>query len=721
MPFNTRSFLMEMKRREQEKRKQTAPKNYSVTPASMRYLGNTGTGDDNILHVDKPTHIVFSQNGPVMLHEGEDVFQRNDNQITVIPASKSGSAAGRGISQEEMQRVEKDNNIPGYASGGSFSPSGSNSVFNPFQKTFTNTKSFIDNITSAKSKQQPQQENTWISPVSGAFGTMAKNLTDKLTNNVNNDKNVMSPLSNWMNKTSGNLIGQIKNQTAQPNTAPFGERSTVAVQSEPVVKQKPTMPQINPITVNPVAPITQPAQTIAPAQQLQAQQPIVNPVTVPQPPQQNYMQNYENALARLTSIMEGGSQAQKAAAQKAIDDMKKTMGVQQRVSGFEAAQQGLSPEAAAARQAIGRAAGASQLGQTEAQLAGEQMQSSEQAARDVANVGMAGAQTQSQLATEAQNRQINEQQEQGNQIDLERRQYELDQLKRTDAGSRFASYVDAHKTEWSSNPQAALSDPAFMSAAQEAWKTMGGTGQVPTDWAMNQVKSIYGASNQNVQLKATYDDLVNRGLMNREDADTLYQFETGGMVKYLKKDPATGKISFDYEGYQKDMGLPTYGQGIEEANVDKIPTNVKAGKSYIGTDGNIYTNDPDNPGSKIPADIPSITLDELRSNPQLEDAVKTALPSKNIEWNTLWGGLDDAQKQNTLVKFNIGGKEYVGTPLATTKIDGAKLRPIKLSDGSVINFKETSRYEAGLMGKPFDAANVIELVKDGKVTNLGTF
>jgi hypothetical protein len=103
-------------------------------------------------------------------------------------------------------------------------------------------------------------------------------------------------------------------------------------------------------------------------------------------------EQYGTALGKLSGYMEGGSPALKAIQDKYLSDLKATQGVSQRMTGFESAQSGAAPEVAAARQAMGRAVSGAQLSEAESQMAANEMQQMEQAAKDVASIGLAGAQ-----------------------------------------------------------------------------------------------------------------------------------------------------------------------------------------------------------------------------------------------------------------------------------------------------------------------------------------
>jgi hypothetical protein len=151
-----------------------------------------------------------------------------------------------------------------------------------------------------------------------------------------------------------------------------------------------------------------PAQVKAP---VTIPEPVINtpppvagttPATPATPSSSSYMQN---AMGRLNEIMEGGSPALRAIQDRQLQDLKATQGLQQRVSGFEAAQGGLRPEAAATQQAMGRAVAGSQLAGAQAEMAGAEMQQR-----------VSAAQTLAQLAPSMQNMEINQQNQVANMV-----------------------------------------------------------------------------------------------------------------------------------------------------------------------------------------------------------------------------------------------------------------------------------------------------------------
>lgn len=70
----------------------------------------TGYGNDKQLQPERPTGILNTNQGPKTVHEGEQVNIEPDGQFGVIPASQLGG-------QENLQTMERENNMEGYQLG----------------------------------------------------------------------------------------------------------------------------------------------------------------------------------------------------------------------------------------------------------------------------------------------------------------------------------------------------------------------------------------------------------------------------------------------------------------------------------------------------------------------------------------------------------------------------------------------------------------------------
>lgn len=92
----------------------------SFSPLRERYLGNTGPGPNGVVEPSRPTHVMAGQGGPVVLDEGEDVYQKGD-QVRVVPANQSqGMQNGAPVMPGEQQEEIESGPIGRMCSGGKF-------------------------------------------------------------------------------------------------------------------------------------------------------------------------------------------------------------------------------------------------------------------------------------------------------------------------------------------------------------------------------------------------------------------------------------------------------------------------------------------------------------------------------------------------------------------------------------------------------------------------
>jgi hypothetical protein len=76
------SFLLQMKKQAaQQKAGGNGRRSYFAEPVYSRYMGNTGLGEDGRLQSSNPTAMLRSAEGPVMVHDGEDMYQRPDGDM----------------------------------------------------------------------------------------------------------------------------------------------------------------------------------------------------------------------------------------------------------------------------------------------------------------------------------------------------------------------------------------------------------------------------------------------------------------------------------------------------------------------------------------------------------------------------------------------------------------------------------------------------------------
>ena len=123
-----------------------------------QYLGNTGFGEDGQLQPHNPTHLVNAPDGPVMLHEGEDLKMHGNGNIEVIPAGDS-------LSQSQLSMIEKRGGVRGMQTGGYFSTKPSART-NPFsgQMQAPDMTQVPEMPTFSADKMLPQSYNTGFTP-----------------------------------------------------------------------------------------------------------------------------------------------------------------------------------------------------------------------------------------------------------------------------------------------------------------------------------------------------------------------------------------------------------------------------------------------------------------------------------------------------------------------------------------------------------------------------
>jgi hypothetical protein len=323
------SFLQQMKQRsamQQQGNGKKGPRSYFVDPLYSRYMGNTGFGEDGKLQPKNPAAMVPSAQGPVMVHEGEDMYARPNGDMQVVPAS---------MSQGRMRQMEKSMNIPGRGLGG-FIRGAAKTLLPGY-----GAGSAATDVVKEASKVNAGTIQTSFPPVEAAGRAVAPRMEQPAA------QPAVTPVENYVAPAAGT--------TAQARVAP--------------TKTMPTETVLTPVQ-NQIAPAAGPTAAAA-------------KTTTTPTGSSTYMQN---AMGRLNDIMEGGSPALRAIQDRQLQNLKATQGLQDRVQGFEAAQAGLRPEAAAAGRAMGRAVAGSQLAGAQAEMAGNEMQQRETAAKDLASL-----------------------------------------------------------------------------------------------------------------------------------------------------------------------------------------------------------------------------------------------------------------------------------------------------------------------------------------------
>jgi hypothetical protein len=360
------SFLQQMKQRsatQQQGNGKKGPRSYFVDPLYSRYMGNTGFGEDGKLQPKNPAAMVPGAQGPVMVHEGEDMYARPNGDMQVVPAS---------MSQGRMRQMEKSMNIPGRSIGGIIK-SGADALRDPLGSTkkLVTDASKVDTGAITNTLAQKRTEPGFENNIGTRFG--ADNILPNVKNLVPMNNGFQSPPPPA--EAAGRAVAPrtMEQPAAQPAVTPVENYVVPAGGTTAQARVAPTRTMPTETALTPVQ------NQIAPAGGAVAD---TKTTTLPT----GSSTHMQNAMGRLNDIMEGGSPALRAIQDRQLQNLKATQGLQDRVQGFEAAQAGLRPEAAAAGRAMGRAVAGSQLAGAQAEMAGNEMQQRETAAKDLASL-----------------------------------------------------------------------------------------------------------------------------------------------------------------------------------------------------------------------------------------------------------------------------------------------------------------------------------------------
>ena len=114
MPASNYPFLARNQKTEEERQKDNIDALWSQLGAMGISGGKnsffTGYGEDNRFQANRPTAILNTNQGPKTVHEAERVDISPNGEFSVTPASQIGG-------QQNLQMMEKENNIQGYQSG----------------------------------------------------------------------------------------------------------------------------------------------------------------------------------------------------------------------------------------------------------------------------------------------------------------------------------------------------------------------------------------------------------------------------------------------------------------------------------------------------------------------------------------------------------------------------------------------------------------------------
>jgi hypothetical protein len=136
-----------------------------------------------------------------------------------------------------------------------------------------------------------------------------------------------------------------------------------------------------------------------------------------------------------------------------------------------------------------------------------------------------------------------------------------------------------------------MSDPALVNFAQKIWEQSGQTGPVTAAFVRQQVTAVNDPklTNDIVASNAQIDEAVASGAMSVEDGNLLKDFTSNGMTQYLKRDPTTGRVTFDYATYTKDtQASPSTVITNNNGTPATIPNDKKSTGSVFLSEGIVY-------------------------------------------------------------------------------------------------------------------------------------
>lgn len=360
---NMGKWLKQKKEQEKKARLQTQNQSTFSAPIGARFQNDTGFGPDNILQPNRPTAQFQSQNGPVNVHEGEQLRPGVGNNVNVIP-------------QEQLIREEQLRGTPGFQRGGTFQPTGG-----PDQNIFNQTQNRIspinisDPVDPLQGTQQTQDINVGH-PAIPRISTRPR-ITPQTVQRPQ-DINVGDPID----PNIGNIIPVNQSQQVDPINIPdpvdpnIGTGTPVSVTYDPEGNLQD--PQVTyPTTQSSADPVT-PDEVVDP--------------TVPTPDESEFSDAVKFSLAQLRKMFEGGSPAQRAAAQRAIDNLKATQATERRVGAQQLAQGRVGGVEARTAQLVQARDAGSQLSEAVAQMGIGDLQVRENALQTMAQIGLQGQQ-----------------------------------------------------------------------------------------------------------------------------------------------------------------------------------------------------------------------------------------------------------------------------------------------------------------------------------------
>ena len=188
-------------------------------------------------------------------------------------------------------------------------------------------------------------------------------------------------------------------------------------------------------------------------------------------------------------------------------------------------------------------------------------------------------------------RTMTQQQIDSNNVSIDTARTNLDVVRNSAGWSDFAKYVTTHTNTKTASDMELMSDPALVNFAQKIWEQSGQTGPVTAAFVRQQVTAVNDPklTNEIVIWNTQIDEAVASGVMTAEDGKLLKDFVVGGMTQYLKRDPTTGKVTFDYAQYTKDtQASPSTVITNNNGTPATIPDDKKSTGSVFLSEGIVY-------------------------------------------------------------------------------------------------------------------------------------
>ena len=406
------NWLKQLKEQKKQARLQQQPQNmFSGAPIGARYANDTGYGPDGRLQTDRPVARMDTQQGPRMIHEGEQL-RPNGGNVNVV-------------SQRQLIDEESRLGTPGFQNGGMFTPRGPDDfkrpndligrpddISRPDRVTNQQTgmgRPIIGPRQNIQSVGTPQLNK--VTPKNLNPQTIGNPVQNTIPQNINipnpvnpiqgvrpQDINIANPVNPMQGKTisQGTGVNQKYQNWAQGKLGDVTYDPRVVDQqgyipdTQDNVNQKYKDWEQGKIGTGVSYPTDQVSDG-GPVGTQDVPDPVVDP-NVQQQDESQYSDAVKYALEQFRKLSEGGSPAQQAAYQKYIDGLKATQATGRRVGAQQAAQEGVTGVEAQTRELVAARDAGMQLAEATAQAGISAMQSRENALNSLAQLGLQGQQ-----------------------------------------------------------------------------------------------------------------------------------------------------------------------------------------------------------------------------------------------------------------------------------------------------------------------------------------